>query len=840
MALIQSTAIPSGATGYEIDQSVRLETITSGYLDKTFSSAGNQKTFTWSFWLKRANHQTYSSTFINCGANGGAVFRITLHNSSGKLTAYDYQSSGGMQWILETNDNARFRDFSGWYHIVVAYDSTQSTNTDRCKIFVNGQDLIGNYTNNYYPGLNYDSHCNGAVDHLIGATTALDGNGEAYFAEVHFLDGVRKLATDFGETGDYGEWKPIAYSGSYGSNGFYLDYADASALGNDVSGNNNDFAVNGIAASDQMLDSPTNNFCTINPISFGPAMTGDAGTSANFLKEGNLHIKPEHNEYVVTTMMPTSGKWYVEALVKGTSPYGPMLGWTTESYSTTSMTPQAEMWKIYSRGASSELYWYDEAASGVTLASGSFAVGEIIQFAWDCDTGKAWFGRDEDWYDSSLGTTGNPATGANPMLTATASQMADNFGIFIGSGDEYGGDTEGSQLVMNFGQDSSFAGNKTAQGNQDDNDIADFYYDVPAGFMALCTSNLPDVAVIPSEHFNTVLWGGTSASHAITGVGFQPDLSWLKHRNHGTAHQHNWFDAVRGTNKTLHSNSTEAEESLSDVFNSFDADGFTVGNNDAVNDTGVNYVGWNWKAGTSVSGNSSGSGTAQSYTGSVNTDAGFSIIKYTGNGTDGMQVPHHLGVVPDAIFIKSLTTASWQVFLPNAITAEHSLQLDNTGAQGGPYYSTHLSDTMPTTSLVTLGNGAMTNTFADGVGQDYIMYCWANKDGYSKAGKYTGNGNADGTFVYTGFRPAYLLVKQSSASGERWYIFDNKRDTYNYVDTRLVADDTNVETTGATQALDFVSNGFKARYNQGAFNTSGATYIYIAFAETPFKYSNAR
>jgi hypothetical protein len=583
-------------------------------------------------------------------------------------------------------------------------------------------------------------------------------------------------------------------------------------LGIDRSGNGNNWTVNNLAYSDQMVDSPTNNFATWNPL---VKHTNVATTYA----EGNLKATKAATYWTSTlaNMYVDSGKWYAEFCCLTDGVYM-IFGINAEGDLYANNHPGADAsgygyGYIFDTAAGRGDITYQDSTVSTGGAFNNLAVGTIIGITLDFDNNQVKF------Y-------------ANNVLQYTQTIGARAYTYSVAP--------HGGSVVANFGQDSSFAGNKTAQGNQDGNDIGDFYYTPPTGFLALCTSNLPDVAVVPSEHFNTVLYTGNGSTNAVTGVNFQPDFIWIKGRD--TSVNHFLFDAVRGVTKFLKGDITSAEGTNSNGLTTFGSDGFTVGSEADSNTSSQNYVAWNWKAGTSVSGSSSGSGTTQSYTGSVNTDAGFSIIKYTGNGTDGMQVPHHLGVVPDAIFIKSLTIASWQVFLPNAITAEKSLQLDNTGAQGGPYYSTHLSDTMPTTSLVTLGNGAMTNTFADGVGQDYIMYCWANKDGYSKAGKYTGNASstpADGTFVYTSFKPLWLMVRRTDATGQ-WRIYDTKRSPINYMDELLSADSADAEAEGSTSRVDFLSNGFKMRGSASGTNRDGGTYIYIAFAETPFKHSNSR
>ena len=330
----------------------------------------------------------------------------------------------------------------------------------------------------------------------------------------------------------------------------------------------------------------------------------------------------------------------------------------------------------------------------------------------------------------------------------------------------------------------------------------------------------------PSDYFNTVLYTGNGASsRAITGVGFQPDWVWNKPRTNTNDYQ--LVDSVRGGGKVISSNLADAEYTAGNTILSFGSDGFTCGDGASVNANGVTYASWNWKAGTSVSGNTTGSGTSKSYTGSVNTTAGFSIIRYTGNGTAGHTIPHHLGVQPRVVICKRLSQNGQWVFgsmaLPNQF--EQFLELDLTGA--AQTSSLRWNNTDPSSSVFTVGSTLDTN--ANNI--NIIAYSFAQKQGYSKFGSYTGNGNADGTFVYTGFKPAYVMAKKSSTTSS-WGIFDNKRNPYNVVDLRLLANTSGADDQSSDNNIDFLSNGFKFRSSAG-WNAS-ATYIYMAFAENPF------
>lgn len=328
-----------------------------------------------------------------------------------------------------------------------------------------------------------------------------------------------------------------------------------------------------------------------------------------------------------------------------------------------------------------------------------------------------------------------------------------------------------------------------------------------------------------SDYFNTVLYTGTGATHNITGVGFQPDWVWIKHRNNSTAYNHRLYDSVRGATKNIASNETDAEITSSTELTSFDSDGFTLGSGNPANQNTINHVAWNWLAGTTASGSTSGSGTAKTYNSSTSTTAGFSIVKYVGNGTANHQFPHGLGVKPDMVFIKNLAdgTTNWQGYNSD-LTATKSFKLNSTDTPATT--SSVTNNVEPTTTVFNLGSGADANAN----NQEHIAYCFASIKGYSKIGQYTGNGNADGTFVYTGFKPSLVILKRTDASAQ-WQMFDNKRNTFNVVDKRLYANDTATETT--LTSFDALSNGFKLR-GTGETNGSGNTVIYMAFAEHPF------
>jgi hypothetical protein len=325
----------------------------------------------------------------------------------------------------------------------------------------------------------------------------------------------------------------------------------------------------------------------------------------------------------------------------------------------------------------------------------------------------------------------------------------------------------------------------------------------------------------PSDYFNTKLYtGNASYGHSITGVGFQPDLVWIKRRD-GASADHELYDAVRGTDKRIRSNLTNVEATGVNLLHSFDSDGFTLDDHGYINSAN-NFASWNWLANGAGSANTDGS---ISSTVSANTTSGFSIVSYTGTGANAT-VGHGLGVAPKMVIIKNRDSATnWLVYHASLGNA-NSLVLNTTGAS---FSSGDWQNTTPSSSSIYLSGGDAINKSSS----NQIAYCFAEKQGYSKFGSYTGNGNADGTFVYTGFKPSWILVKSSSAGSTGWNILDNKRDPENVMDTILQPNNSNADANDANKYCDFLSNGFKWRASGGETNGSGTTYIYMAFAEQP-------
>jgi hypothetical protein len=782
------------STGYSIDNSLRFNDDDSAYLSRTPSSAGNRKTWTWSGWVKRGNLGSYHN-IVGAGTGGADRTILFFWGVTSGEDSLTFFFSNGTTYGHQTN--AIFRDVSAWYHITLAVDTTQATSTDRVKIYVNGEQVSTTPYGSGYVPQNTDLQVNDTKAHALGRNSYGSGDPfDGYLAEVNFVDGQALTSADFGETdATYGHWKPIKYTGTYGTNGFYLDFKNSGSLGTDASSNSNNWTPNNLAATDQMLDSPTNNFCTLNPLNKNADVT---------LSEGNLKLATTlSNRGVSSTYTRDSSKFYFE-VVRTNAGGVPSFGVASPSWNLTYVGVAAGG----GTGLHSNGIIYKDGAQ-VQTGLTSVVNGDIVGVACDFDADSVSFYIN----NTQVGTTVTGVTGEyTPAISGQAS----------------------TNLVANFGQDSSFAGNKTAQGNADGNGYGDFYYAPPTGYLALCTQNLPEPTVVPSEHFNTGLWTGNSGSQtAVSSWGFQADLLWTKVRSHVDSHIIR--DIVRDGSTTMdasiRSNSTAAEYTSSGTLTT-NSTGFSVSGHDGgeFNYNTYTYATWGWKAnGTGVS-NTNGTITS---TVSANADAGFSIVSYTGNGATGATVAHGLSSALQFYIIKNRDAGfSWTGY-HEALGAGNYIQLDSSGAASS---TSDWNSTAPTSSVFTVsGDEGRINKN----GTDYIAYCFHSVEGYSKVGSYTGNGSADGTFVHCGFRPAYVMLKRTSSSGSHWCVFDSSRSLENPVEEVLFPSGSDAENNTYFD-VDFVSNGIKFVTSDSWVNENTSTYIYLAFAEHPFKYTNAR
>jgi hypothetical protein len=687
--------------------------------------------------------------------------------STGLIT-YGNQSNGGSNNSSVTASTAI--TLNAWNHIACTIQNKT------VKLWLNGTQ-VGSKT--WTTG----TWSNSGSKIIIGA------NGGGWLDEVRVSNTIRYGSTFTPETSAY----------TADGNTTFLMHSDVSTslvgtLGADNSGKSNHWTTNNLASTDQMVDTPTNNFATWNPL--------DQRGSSNTFSQGNLQVLGYYqnsNDSQGATMAVSSGKWYWETYIKSATNVG---GYHYVGIKDPT-NYDSNYWIVRGIGEGTH------NGTGITISTASWAVGDIVGCALDMDTGN--------WYiyvNGSIINSGNAVyTGINVEVTPTQASAS-------------GANTQ--TTVANFGQDSSFAGNKTAQGNQDSNSIGDFYYTPPTDYLALCTSNLTAPAVKPQENFNTVLYTGNATdNHAITGVGFQPDFTWIKNRADTASSNHALSDSVRGTPNTLHSDGSWSVTTSSTHQKTFEADGFTLGTSNYVNGTPDAMVSWNWKAGNATLGTGDFTQGSIASTCSRNVDAGFSIVSYTGTGSNAT-VGHGLSKTPEMIITKGRSiNEQWGVQ-----HVSEGVKVANLDAAGAFYTSATVWNTTPTASVFNLGSNALANTSL----ATFIAYCFHSVDGYSKVGSYTGNGLADGTFVYTGFRPAYVMIKCSTIA-EEWFVFDSERATYNVIGPRLKPNSTAME-NAADSIIDFTSNGFKMRHANSAWNNG--TYIFLAFAETPFKYSNAR
>ena len=813
---ILGNSVLGGSSGQEyiIERSLRLNDGDAAYLRKSdYGTPDSTKIFTFSAWIKRGQ---LGDWFPIAGSHSGtSAFTVFGLDSSDRLIWRVRNSS--VQDLTRLESTARLRDVSAWYHVLLQRDSTDSTAADRAKLYINGVRVTDFDTENT-DELDRTYSSDFLTDINVGRVQISSSNikyADGYIAEYYYIDGTALDPSSFTETDSTtGQLVPKKYTGSFGTNGFYLNFADnsaatAAAIGKDLSGNSNNFTPNNISVTagsgnDSLADSPTNNWCTINTL--------DGPTSTTLLySEGNLTSESTSNSarnLVNGTFGVTSGKWYWELTVDNANGRAIVGVALADANRHDYVGKDDKGWGIYQLTGNK----YHNGV-GTSYGSAWTTAGDVVQIALDADNSKIWFG-----INGTFVAGGDPVAGTNAAYTNVTGGA-----LFPSVGDgSSGGDYK---ATYNFGQRA-------------------FAYTPPTNFKSLNAANLPGGTVKKgSEYFNTIVWSGDgSTPRSITGVGFQPDLIWTKPRS--TADDHLLMDVIRGTGnqKWLSTNSVSAEGIAYNNANvtSLDSDGFTVGTTGGTNQLNATSrapVAWNWKAGGSGSANTNGS---ISSTVSVNADAGFSIVEYTGNSTAGATVGHGLGVAPKVIITKSSSTniGNWGVYHygVDATSPEDymlNLNLGNARTNSNLWWN----DTAPTSTVFTVGTSNDVNGSSD-----YIAYCFAEVEGYSKFGSYEGNGSSDGTFIALPFKPAFFLLKDVDRSNTRWIIMDNVRDPHNVAYHVLSPSGAQAEDDSESYWLaDFVSNGVKLRYGaDNEFNKSGDTYIYMAFAETPFKYANAR
>jgi hypothetical protein len=817
---------PPQPVGYQIQRSLRFNSPDSAYLSRTPASAGNRKTWTWAGWVKRSA-LTSQQTAWSAGSTGTNRSNV-LFQGGGEIRFFNYAGSVDVDFVT----TPVYRDASAWYHLVISVDTTQATSTNRFSLYVNGVQVTV-FSTATYPSLNQDLVINSAIAHGIGRGEQSGGEYfSGYLADIYFIDGQALTPSSFTEvSATTGRLEPKAYSGPTPTgNSFWLPFSDNSAatattLGKDNFnlGNNwtpNNLSVTAGVGNDSLVDVPTNgsevdaalggqvrgNYCTWNPLSYRVVPTAA-------LSNGNLdhsfltanYQSSNHIPKTIGTFGSPSGKWYWEILLTGTSVAAVVsAGITldiTSSYKRSfdeegypGFTAKEYAWKVNS----------SQIANNSVYSSFSIgaANGDTLMVAVDMDAGKLWFGKNGSWVGDPAAGTGEAFSG----LVGTAAPIAGGGTASVGYNVNYS---------ANFGQRA-------------------FAYTAPSGFKALNTANLPAPLVTkPSDVMDVKLWTGNGSSQTISGLGFSPDLVWIKARSQGTD-WHALFNTIVGATTRLFSNSTAAEATNAQTLSAFTSDGFSLGNTNEVNGSSMTYVGWCWDAGNTTVTNTQGSISSQVR---ANASAGFSVVTWTGDGAASRTVGHGLGIAPKLYLVKRRNgTSNFVAFTTNLIasTIPGFLNLNSTSAIGAA------SQPVPTSSVLNI------ESIFDNISTaTYVAYCFAPVAGYSAFGSYTGNGSADGDgpFVYTGFRPRWVMIKCSSAGSTSWQIVDAARPGYNVIDLRLRADTSESESslTNSFNNVDFLSNGFKIRGSVGSdTNTNGATYIYATMAEAPFQYARAR
>jgi len=826
--LEQDFQYSSSITPQVIGSSVRLRSSASAYFLRSYtggsSPADTAYIKTYSFWTKRG--ALGSSVILLSNRFDGSNFWAIYFGSDNTLNAQNY-ASGSLTCQLTTTQV--FRDPSAWYHIVVAVDTTQATASNRLKMYVNGAQITAFSTATYMAqnsgNLGFLCPNSGTWTACVGAYNIPSNFYDGYFAEFNVIDGQALTPSSFGAFDGNGIWQPLSYRGTYGTNGFYLTFADnsgatATTLGKDYSGNGNNWTPNNISVTagvtyDWMLDTPTNsdnggtgrgNYAVLNPLTLAGSGTGTV-TNANLTLTspsvdstgaqlaGSIGVSSGQFYWEETFTTLTSGSGYLCAGIQDASVVISGLSGSTRGLANT--------WWISDDG--------NYRANGGTVTAsglGAFAAGDVAMIAVDASTGKGWIGKNGTWVGSPSAGTGNTFSSL-PATIAPFAQAIRNT-------------TTNSVLNANFGQ-------------------RPFAYTPPTGFKALNTQNLPSVNINNgAQYMAAVTYTGNSGSQTVSNGVFQPDLTW--HKTRSAVASHVLFDAIRGANSGLNSDSTAAQNT-NWTGQSFTSTGFTVSNaySSESNYNGATMVAWQWKAGNTTSSNTNGSITS---TVSVNATAGFSVVTYTGSAS-AATVGHGLGVAPKFLIVKSRSLAGtawgvWTSAFGGTASSTDYVTLNTTGAKGYAGALDFWNNTPPTSSVFSVGTQATINQN----GTTYVAYCWSEVAGYSKFGSYTGNGSADGPFVYCGFRPRFVLIKCSSTGGAYydWVMYDTSRMTYNVCTFPLAANLSSAESSFTPNyEIDILSNGFKARNAGGnSTNINGATYIYACFAENPFQISRAR
>ena len=753
----------------------------SAQLERTPSSNGNRRTFTVSAWVKRGalgTEQHICSSYDGSSTDNNSMWEFRF------LAANTISISRYTDNILITNRT--FEDTSKFYHLLMVVDTTQGTASNRVKLYVDGDEITSFGTDNRSSvAQDFDTAFNNTADAcVVGNRKSQSKYFDGYMAEVNLVDGTALTPSTFGLTDtSTGRWIPKSLTGiTYGTNGFRLQFGTSSALGDDTSGNNNDLSVSNLVASDQTTDSPTQNFAT----GLGAFQTSYAMT----MSEGNLKSAAsggsgQHGKSSSTLTFDAndSDGYYCEYTVNVTSSVG-------SNFNAVAITVDREAYTVpnSSNGkVSGQVRYMEDGRFRTTNLAGTLTDISSWGSTWgDVSTpdiigifvknNKIYFSKNGTWQNSA---DPNNETGGMDVEGTIGSNRVRFSHIGYQSGSTYG------TMTANFGQKS-------------------FAYTPPTGYKKLNQDNLPE-----------------------TDKGI-PDFVWIKNRDATDDHQ--LYDTTRGVQKDLNFDGAAAEGTTADGLQKFLKGGFQIEDDVSVNTSGESYVSWNWVCnGGTTSANTSATPTIASNF-QVNNTAGFSIVTYTGTGSAGT-VQHGLSSAPEWIIIKERGNTNGFIVSHKGLTSQatYSVNMAHNNAEysdAGTYY---WNSTAPTSSVFSIATDSAVNRSSG----TYVAWCWHSVPGFSKFSHYIGNGNADGTFIYLGFKPKFVIIKGTNTSN--FNLFDTARNQFNPLSLQLYSDTTEVDYNLAARGPDFLSNGFKLRQEAGyGSNNDGQRYIYMAFAEHPF------
>lgn len=774
-------------------------------LTRTFGTPTDQNVWTVSVWVKIGRNQNASSGDVIIAAGTGAGEESYLrYDDNGRL---DYHRLSSAATVDNVVSSAVMRDHTAWHHIVMAYDSDEAVASDRIKLWVDGFQIQEFSTANYPSSAGVSDINTNLEPGEIGRRPSVNDDFDGYMADFHFIDGQALDPTNFAEQNG-AAWQPITYTGTYGNEGFLLEFGTAAALGDDTSGNINDWTQVSLDTSNQREDTPSQNHITLNQDYFG---TDNTVT----LRNGSRQLLAQNAIYVTaaaTAALPKTGKYYWEVdWAAGTTAVDKVVvGVIVQPAELNGRVGDDNFgWGVYNPVGTTIAVRHDGGDTNFT-DTGAFAVGDYLMVAYDADTGDLWFGRNGTWLDS-----GNPETGANPAVTLSAADI-------------FGGSVIPACAVLTTNNRLDFRASNE-----------DFEGTVPNGFNTLRVDEWPLPAITdPKDHFEVLKWNGDSSSpRSIAGAQFQPDLAWAK--NLSIASQHVITDIIKGAGVSHLNNTGGADDPANaegDIA-AFTSDGITVdavgGNDDDVNDVSYVYLGFLWKESAL---------------------AGLDLVSYLGTAAS-QAVGHNLGEVPDVMYVrnrdtannnaayigKRLTSAGAPVTDPETDYMEFDTPIAPTDS------AIFWNDTAPTTTQFTVGTDGAVN--ADG--DNHAAYLWREVEGFSKFTSYIGSGGTDeeAPFIYCGFRPKLVLVKRTDVTTPWVMFFDDNvfTGTSGILGTRggttatrtLEPDDTDASQAPVGYTADMCASGVKLRQGISGLNGAGIEYTVMAFADAPFTLASA-